>query len=304
MAQAVAITGISGNLGRALARHLHLTHALAGIDRRPFPERPKDVELFPFDLRQSKCEELFRSRRFDALIHIGMTRDPRVGDGAHRAFSVEGTSRLFDYCARHGVAKVVLLSSVAVYGPSPGNSNFLTEDAPLAGAAAFPAIRDLVAADMLAQSFFYKYPAIETVILRPVHIVGPTIRNAVCTWLRMERPWLLAGFDPLVQLIHAEDVCQAIRGALARGVRGIYNVVGPGEIPLSAALRELERRPLTLPHLVARPMLKRLYDLRLSPIPPEELDHLRFLCAADGSRAKAWGFSPRWSMRETLRSVL
>ncbi|HZX66961.1 MAG TPA: NAD-dependent epimerase/dehydratase family protein, partial [Myxococcales bacterium] len=41
MRDVVLITGISGNLGRALARQLHRTERVAGLDRRPFEGRPK-----------------------------------------------------------------------------------------------------------------------------------------------------------------------------------------------------------------------------------------------------------------------
>ena len=43
----------------------------------------------------------------------------------------------------------------------------------------------------------------------------------------------------MVQVIHELDVVEAIVRALTPGVRGIFNVVGPGEVPLSTILREL-----------------------------------------------------------------
>jgi UDP-glucose 4-epimerase len=304
MGSAVAITGLSGNLGRTLAKQLHRSHALIGVDRRPFPGLPKDIELHALDIRKKRCEDLFRTRAIRALVHLGIVHDPRVDERERRSLNVVGTANLLESCARYGVSKVVLLSSAVVYGPSPDNSNFLTEDAPLLGATRFSGMRDLIEVDMFTQSFFYKYPQIETVILRPVHIVGPTIRNAVSNYLRMKRPWVLAGFDPIIQLIHVEDVCRAIEQVLAPGVRGVYNVVGPGEVPLSAVLRELGRVSLPLPATVARPLLRTLFSYKLVPYPPEALDHLQYLCAVDGSRAaRDWGYAPRHSLRDTIRSV-
>ncbi len=221
MRPAVVITGISGNLGRVLAKQLHREERIIGIDRRPFSGKPKDLEHHELDLRKKKCEELFRKGNVRALVHLGLMHDPRMSQEDHHTFNVVGTSRILEYCARHGVNKVVLLSSASAYGPSPENSNFLTEDAPLMGATRFSEVRDLVEVDMFAQSFFYKYPHIETVILRPVHIVGPTIRNAPSNYLRLRRPWVVAGFDPILQFIHAEDVCRAMAMALKPGVRGV-----------------------------------------------------------------------------------
>ncbi len=305
MRPAVAITGISGNLGRVLAKQLHCEERIIGIDRRPFPGRPKDLEHHQLDIRKKRCEEIFRKGNVRALVHLGIMHDPRMNQADHHSFNVMGTAQILDYCARHRVNKVVLLSSATIYGPSPENSNFLTEDAPLMGATRFSEVRDLVEVDMLAQSFFYKYPSLETVILRPVHIIGPTIHNGPSNYLRLKRPWVLAGFDPIVQCIHAEDACRAIIRSLEPGVRGVYNVVGPGEVTLSTALRELGRKPVTLPDFVARPLLKALFSYKMTNFPPPELDFLQYLCAVDGSRAaKEWGWKPKYSLKETIRSVL
>ena len=109
----------------------------------------------------------------------------------------------------------------------------------------------------------------------------------------------------MVQLIHADDACRAMALALKPGVRGVYNVTGPGEVPLSAVLRELGRKPVPVPHFLVRGLLRRAFQARLTSFPPEEVDHLQYLCAVDGSRAaRDLGYAPRHTMRETIRSVL
>jgi UDP-glucose 4-epimerase len=304
MRAAVAITGISGNLGQLLAKQLHREERIIGIDGRPFPGKPKDLKLYPYDLRTKRCESIFRNERIRALVHLGVIRD-RGAKEKNSGANLVGTTNILGCCARYGVKKVVILSSATVYGASPENSNFLTEDAPLMGATQFPEGRDLIALDMFTQSFLYKYPKIQTVILRPVHIVGPTIQNVASSYLRLEQPWVVAGFDPVLQLIHAEDAARAIRQALQPGIRGIYNVVGPGEVPLSAVLRELGRKPFPLPHFVARPLLRSLFRYKAVDFPPFMLDFLQYVCAADGTRAaRDWGWKPEHSMKETIRSVL
>jgi len=301
----VAITGIAGNLGRKLAKLLHGETHLVGIDRRPFREKPKDVEHHQVDIRKSRVEDVFRHAHVEALAHLGIMHDPRAGSSEAHSFNVAGTQRLLDIAVRHGARKVVVLSSANVYGPLPGNPNFLTEETPLLGAARFPGVRDLIEVDMYVQSFLWKHPEVETVILRPVNIVGPTVRNAPSNYLRIERPVTVLGFDPVVQLIHEDDVCRAIALALRPGIRGVYNVTGPGEVPLSAVLRELGRNPVPLPHPLVRPLVRRLFEARLSSFPPGEVDYIQYLCAVDGSRfARETGWTPSHSLRETIRSVL
>ena len=302
--QVVVVTGIAGNLGRTLTKQLHRTQRIVGIDRRPFPGAPKDVKLFQLDLRKKKAEDVFRIHDVRAVIHMGIMHDPRMSAEEHHSFNVVGTTRLLDAVAKYGVKKLVVLSSANVYGPSPDNSNFLSEDAPLMAASRFSGVRDLIEVDMLAQGFFWRHPDIETVILRPVHILGPTIRNAPSNYLRLQYPWMLAGFDPMLQLLHQDDAARAMVAALRPGLKGVYNVVGPGEVPLSAVLRELGRTPIPVPHVVARPLLGALFRYRLANFPPPELDHIQFLCMVDGSRWQAdVGWVPQYSMKDTIRSV-
>lgn len=166
-------------------------------------------------------------------------------------------------------------------------------------------LRDLIELDMYAQSFMWKHPEIETVILRHVNIVGPTVRNAPSNYLRLEIPITLMGFDPMLQLIHEEDACRALVLALRPGLRGVFNVTGPGEVPLSSVLKELGRRPIAAPHFLVRPLLRRAFEARITSFPPEEIDHIQYLCVVDGSRfAREAGWTPRFSLRETIRSVL
>jgi UDP-glucose 4-epimerase len=304
MRTAVVITGISGNLGRVLAKQLHRHHRVVGIDRRPMQGKPKDIELHQIDLRRKKTEDVFRKGDVKALIHMGIMHDPRMSQEEHHTFNVYGTAQVLEYAARYKVPKVIVLSSATAYGPRPENDNFLSEDAPLLGGQRFSDIRDLIEVDMYAQQYLWKHPEVETVVLRPVHIVGHTIKNAPSNYLRLARPVALAGFDPMVQLISADDVCRAMALALEPGLKGIYNVTGPGEVPLSVAFGELGRKPISLPHPLARALVQKLWDLRLSSFPPPELDHIQFLCTVDGSRfARDTGFAPMHGLRETIRAV-
>src|SRR5437763_8288020 len=283
---AVLITGISGNLGRVLAKQLHRSERVVGADRRAFPGAPKDLEVHHLDIRKRKVEDLFRRGDVHAMIHMAIVRDPRLAQHEHHSFNVLGTKAVLSHAAKYGVRKVVVLSSAFVYGPQPGNDNFLTEESPLLGSQRFPESRDLVEVDMFAQQYMWKHPEVATVILRPVHSVGPTAQNAPSMYMRLPRPWTLAVLDPMVQLIHEEDVARALALALRPGVRGIFNVCGPGELPLSAVLRELGRTTIPMPHLIARPLLDKLFQYRLAGFPSAELDHLQFLCTVDGTRAE------------------
>ncbi len=300
---AVVVTGICGRLGRRVARFLHRDRAVIGLDRRPFPDRPKDIEHCQIDLRRKKAKEVFRNRKIAALVHLGVMHDPRDSGEDHHTWNVVGFQKLLEYARQSDVPKVVLLSSANVYGPRPDNPQFLTEDAPLLAASAFSEMRDLVELDMLAQSFFWKHPNTETVILRPAHILG-TVRNAPSNYLRLPVVPTLMGFDPMMQAVHQDDVVSAIRLALRPGVRGIFNVAGPPPLPLSHAVQMLERGQLPVPHSVARVTLDRLWKMRLTSFPAPELDFIRYVCMVDDSRARqVLGYVHGHGIEETLRAV-
>jgi UDP-glucose 4-epimerase len=301
----IVITGISGRLGRLVARRLHhdLDYQIVGLDRRPMPGRPKDIEHHQVDLRSKKARDVFRVGDVDALVHLGVMHDPRARPAELYSWNITGTTKLLEYCQAYRVPKVVLLSSANVYGPRPDNPQFLTEEAPLLAAQRFPQMRDLVEIDHLVSTFLWRASQVETVILRPVHIVGP-VHNAPSNYLRIERPPVLLGFDPMVQLIHVQDVAEAIVSALAPNRRGIYNIVGPGEVPLSTVFTELGREPVAIPHPVAKPILSLAFRLGISSFPVAELDFIRYVCMVDGRRATAeLGFRPQFGLRETIRAV-
>lgn len=298
------ITGVCGRMGRLLARKLHRLGPVMGIDRRPFEGKPEDIVHYQLDLRRRQTRDLFRVGGIRAVVHLGTMHDPRESDRVHHSFNVVGLQKLLEYLSQYKVPKLVVLSSASLYGPSPDNAHFLTEDAPLLGAQEFSQIRDLVEVDMLAQSFFWKEPQVETVILRPCHILG-RVNNAPSNYARMERPVTVMGFDPMMQVIHERDVVEAMVLALRPGVRGIYNLRGPGELPLSRMMRLLGRNPLPVPGPLIKGVMGRLWSYRATGFPTPELDHLRFICMVDDARAREeLGFKPLYDIEQTLKSVL
>lgn len=301
--QTIAVTGITGHLGRSLARRLHRKARVIGIDRRGVKVLPKDVEFHRVDIRRRKAEDIFRRNRIDALVHLNIMHDPRRGSVEHHEFNVRGTQKILELAQRNNIGKVVVLSSANIYGPAPANNQFLTEEAPLMGSKGFGAIRDLIAVDMYSSSFFWRHPEIETVILRPVHILGG-VHNAPSNYLRLPKIYTLMGYDPMLQLVHLEDVISAIELALRPGIRGIYNIAGPEAAPLSKVIAVLGKEQIPLPGLLVRPIFKMLWRARLTSFPTQELDHIKFVCMVDDSRAKAHlGYRPEYDLRRTLDAL-
>ncbi|MFH1131381.1 MAG: NAD-dependent epimerase/dehydratase family protein [Pseudomonadota bacterium] len=306
-AKKVVVTGIGGRLGRLVARRLHRmgTYEVIGIDSHPVQGLPKDIVHLEVDLRSKQARDVFRRGGIAAVIHTGLKRNPRGNAEVHHQWNVLATARLLDYCHDFNIRKVVVLSSADVYGPRPGNQQYLAEDAPLMGAVDFADIRDLVEVDMQACTFFWRTRGklLETVILRPVHILG-LVRNAASNYLRLSRVPVAMGFDPMVQVIHEKDVVEAIVLALQPGIHGIFNITGPGEVPLSVLLKELGRPTLPVPSRIFEKTLQLMRKLHLTSFPIDQLAHIRYVGMVDGQRAqKVMGFRPKYSLKETVCAV-
>jgi UDP-glucose 4-epimerase len=236
-------------------------------------------------------------------VHLGVMHDPRASTSDHHTWNVVAFGKMLEYMAQYGVRKLVVLSSANIYGPRPDNPQFLREEAPLLGSQDFSEIRDLIEIDMLAQSFFWRHPDTETVILRPTHILG-SVRNAPSNYLRLPVVPTLLGFDPMVQVIHQDDVARAVALALRPGVRGIYNLAGQEPAPLHHLIKLLGRPILPVPHALGAAALRGLFRYRLSSFPAPELDHIRYVCMVDDRRARElMGYAPRHSLRDTARAV-
>lgn len=299
------VTGSAGALGQLLVRKLHRSHEVIGIDRRPFTDRPKDVQHHRIDLRRKSALQLIKKKRPDAIIHLGVMHNPRKEMG-HEAFhyNLDVMSQVLKLCEQLKVPKFVFLSTANLYGASATSSGFLSEEAPLLGAGKSPGWRDLISLDMMAQSFFWKRPEIETVILRPVHIVGPHLKNAPTNYLRKNTMPTIMGFDPMIQVIHELDVIDAMVAALRPGVRGIFNIVGSGQAPLSRLIHARGAKQLPVPEVVMKTAVDRAFKLRLSTFPPGELDFLKYSCLVDGTRAcEELSFVAKHTLKETVSDV-
>lgn len=297
--QRVLVTGAASSLGRVLCRRLHRSYDVLGIDARPFPERPKDVEHHEVDLRRKAAQTLVKKKKPELVVHLGPLHDERRN--ARGAATLETTATLLKLVEQIGAKKLVVLSSASLYGPSATSGAFLSEEAPLLGGQRDRRLADAIAVDMMLQSFFWKSPETETVILRPVHVVGPHLTNAPSRFLRQKRAPVLMGFDPMIQLVHEDDLVDATAKALAVGVRGVFNVTGPTQAPLSRILEARGTQAIPVPGLLLGAALSRAKALRLTRLDENELVHLKYSCLVDGDRARAeLGYSAQRGLKQLL----
>lgn len=296
------VTSAASGLGRIVCRRLHRSMDVIAVDRDDFPDRPKDVEHHAVDLRRKGAIQLLKKKRPDVVVHLsGLHAAPERAQGAKL---VDATVQLLSLVEQVKARKLILVSSAMLYGPSATSASFLSEEAPLLGAGATKDLADDISLDMMVQSFFWKRPEVETVILRPVHVVGPHLDNLASRYLRLKAVPTMLGFDPMIQLLHEDDLVSAIELALTPGVRGVFNVAGAGQAPLSRLLAVRGALPLPLPAPLFRSAVNRARALRLWSIDAGELAFLRYSFLVDGGRMqRELGFTPLRSLSQTLHDL-
>ena len=300
----VLITGISGGQGRLLARRLLERYEVCGVDVVDWEGAPQGVDVQVVDLRKKKFEDVIRRELPNAIVHMGFVRHFQASEDTRHDVNVRGTKQLLDHCVNHGVQNLVLLSSSYVYGAFPENPYYMDEDAPLSASRSYPEIRDLVEVDTLASAFLWRYSHIRTCVLRPVNVLGYYVHSMIARYMRQSRVPTVMGFDPMMQFIHEEDVSEAIALTREHGLQGVFNVVGPGEVPLHTAIKASGGSALSIPEPIMRPLFARLFKLGMLPYPPGAIDYLKFPITLSGLRfVEATNFRPRFSLEEIFQSI-
>jgi len=84
----------------------------------------------------------------------------------------------------------------------------------------------------------------------------------------------------------------------------VFNITGPGEVPLKVAIHETGGTAVPLPEFVARALFGRLFQLGLFHAPPGAIDYIKYPCTVAGKRfIEATGFKPLFTLDETFASI-
>lgn len=304
-ANITVVNGVGGYWGGRLAARLLKEPGvrLIGLDGKvPAPEIP-GLDFIQADSRSPLLAELLRSENVGALCHLDFLELPEKSENAFQR-NVLGAMNVLGACAEAGVDRIVLRSSTAVYGAQPDNSAFLTEESPLRGSRRYGYTRDLLEIESFCNGYRGQWPEITLTILRFANIIGPTADSPMTRFLNLQAPPILLGFDPLLQLIHEEDVLDALVHALLNDRPGAYNVAAEDVMPLSRILRLVHRISVPIFHPLAYGGLSLLQSTALQPLHyvPIEWDYLRYSWVADLARMHdELGFVPLYSAAEGLR---
>jgi UDP-glucose 4-epimerase len=302
-AKTVAVTGVAGYWGSRVARRLldEPGYRVLGLDTHQPAATIDGLDFILADLRNPALSDLFRAERVSAVCHLKL-REVVEADDATYDSNVGGTEKLLHAAAAGGVERLVLKSSATVYGANPSNSAFLDESHLLRGGRRYAYNRHLVEMENALAAFGRNHDTPALTVLRFANIVGPTADAPLARYLRQQWAVRPLGYDPQLQVIHEDDVIEALAHVLINGGDGVFNVAAEGLLPLNRLYALTRTLPL--------PVLTRLADWGLSRADelraylPLELDYLRYRWVADLTRMREeLGFAPRLTAEEAVKTM-
>jgi UDP-glucose 4-epimerase len=299
----IVITGVAGYWGGRVARRLLAEPAVQviGIDVKEPAESIPALDFVAADLRSPLLAEFLQIAGVDTVCHLKFKEVTANSDAAYQQ-NVAATKALLAACVTAGVSHVVLKSSTTVYGANPTNSAFLPESHPLRGGRRYAYNRHLVEIEQACQVMVSELTQPNLTILRFASIVGPTADTPMTRLLRGRFSPILLGFDPMMQVIHEDDVVEALVQATLNQVAGIFNVAAEGALPLTRLFALTRTAPVPVFH----PLAYWGVDKTKEPagILPIEPDYLRYRWLADLTKMREeWGFYPQKMADEAVRTL-
>jgi UDP-glucose 4-epimerase len=304
----VALTAASSFLGAnviGLLEEDDRVGRIVAIDIKPTSTAGKKTRSYEVDFTQPTAEarlaEVLAAERVDTLVHLAFVSSPTHATAwAHELESV-GTMHALFAARQAQVRKVVMWSQTLLYGAHPSNPNFLSERHALRADPDEPFFADKIEAEGEAQRFAQRSPGGVVTVLRMAPILGPTVHNYVTRYLAQKLVPTMMGFDPLMQFLHEVDAIAALKLAIDRDVPGTFNIVGDGVLPLTTVIKLAGRIAMPIPHPVAESVAALGWLAQVADAPPSFLKYLRFLCVADGTKARErMGFRAAYTTREAL----
>lgn len=259
----ILVTGGTGFVGRRLVAAL----AAQGDTVRLAVRRPLVPGMLPADMDAMTVGEIGPDTVWDdaldgvdAVVHAAARVHQRTAAGtvadreAHWRINAEGTGALVRACARHGIRRVVFLSTVKVLGESSG-AVALSDGAAPAPADAYAASKHAGECAALAAAG----PALTVTVLRPPLVYGPGVGGNFRTLLRVCAAPVPLPFGAVANrrsLIFVGNLVDAVLRALdvAAPAAGAFLVCDGEALSTAALIRRLR-------HAMGRPAA-------LLPVPP------------------------------------
>lgn len=298
MTTTVAVTGVSGYIGRVVAQRLGDDPNVArivGIDMHdPSFSVPK-LEFYKMDVRSPRLVDAFSG--CDAVVHLAAIG---AGEPAEiRDVNVGGTRAVADAAVNSGVSRLVYVSSHRVYGFHPDNEHPLTEESLVRPSHDDAYGASKAEAEGVVGYYGEDHPDIHVAVLRFAWVCGPTIPTSHAGFIDAKVAVGIDGYSPPCQVLHESDAAEAVAFAIT-GLEGTFNVAAPDAIDPGQVL---DRRVVTLSLDRAKRVLDRTAKLGLT-VTGAELHVLMYPQFLSSEKIHDAGCKPFKGTEEALREAV
>jgi UDP-glucose 4-epimerase len=307
MSGRVLVTGVADRLGGEVARRLEdlaQVEAIIGVDLREPVVPLVRTEFVHADTRHSVLAKMVRELQVDTVVHCAVTVSSPGSARAVHETDVIGTMNVLAACAGESspVNRLVVKSSVAIYGAAPDDPSFMREEMGERASGRSPLARDLLEMEQMVEEFGIRNPAVTTTVLRLGHRFATRDQGPLARYFALPSVPTTFGFDPRLQFLHEEDAVEALLRSALADHNGVYNVAGDGIVLLSQAIHMAGRRQVqVLPpygRAAGRLALKLLTGVEL---PAHVADFLVYGQVVDCSRLQAeFGWRPGYDTRSAM----
>ncbi|MGH3992868.1 MAG: NAD-dependent epimerase/dehydratase family protein, partial [Pseudonocardiaceae bacterium] len=153
------------------------------------------------------------------------------------------------------------------------------------------------------ENFARRHPELVCCMLRYQPEIAADLDSPLVRYLTLPVVPVQLGFDPRLQLLHADDATGAIEAAVRHPVRGAVNVAPSGAVSLSRILRIAGKPALPIPHpLFGRALTQLGRQLKMGGTYDDGVRLLRYGRGVDNARLREEvGYEPRFDALGAVR---
>jgi len=206
--------------------------------------------------------------------------------------------------ARQQIRKLIITSSVVAYGLHADNPPILTEESPLRPNPGLYYSIEKASNELFLDDFSDLHPKMVITRLRPCTVAGPQADPSMMASLSSEPTILVKGYNPPIQILHENDLAQALHHTIRVDLPGVYNVTSDDACTLTELVKLRGGRSVTVPMFMAKLLMAGAWRLGKSVFAAEWIDLSRFTIVASNARLKETGWKPSYTTKQTFLELV
>jgi UDP-glucose 4-epimerase len=295
----IFITGVSGYLGglvvEALGKDPNI-ETIVGIDLSSPRATHGKLDFHCADVRDRGIRDLMKG--CDAALHMAFVLNEIKDKARTYDININGSKNVFHACLDTEVPWLIQLSSMAAFGPHSDNPVPLTEEDYPRGHPNCYYCYSKAEIEHYLMRLERDHPELGVTVLRPTVIIGDGIDNTITWMFQGKFAARIKGCDPYGQFIHEQDLVDAIRLVINKGLLGTYHVTSDDYISVSEMINRVGIPAPNVPKRLLELVANISFAMGTSPISGHWVRMFSESMVGTSEKLKAEGWSPSFSSSE------